>query len=157
MENIFNEEFWVAVCFVIFIILAYRPVKKAIFNALDARIDVIKKQITEAKDLRNEAEALLREAKKEISNFEDYKQAVMQDAKASTAKIVDMRTKEMENKLIRQKESAHQSIISKGEEVSGKLSQEFTDKVILIVENYLRDNKNQVISADDILLQLSNK
>ena len=154
MESIFNEEFWVAICFVIFIILAYIPVKKAILNALDSRIDIIKRQINETKNLRDEAENLLNEAKKEINNFEEYKKKVEKSAKESTAKLIDIRSKEMELILERQKESTYQSINHKKIKTSSELSEAFTDKVISVVENYLRDNQDEVISTDDILSHL---
>ena len=41
MIHFFDESFVIAVCFIIFIYLAYRPVKKAIIASLDARINEI--------------------------------------------------------------------------------------------------------------------
>ena len=40
--HFFDENFWIAVSFVIFLYFAYKPIKKAIINSLDAKINEIK-------------------------------------------------------------------------------------------------------------------
>jgi F-type H+-transporting ATPase subunit b len=54
-----TREFWVAVAFVIFAVAVFRPVKRALITALDARAARIKSEIDEASKLREEAKALL--------------------------------------------------------------------------------------------------
>jgi F-type H+-transporting ATPase subunit b len=62
MEELWESpEFWVAVAFVIFIVLTARPIGRAIAKALDARSVRIKAQLDEARNLREEAERLLTE------------------------------------------------------------------------------------------------
>ena len=50
--HFFDASFVIAVCFVIFIYLAYRPVKKAILASLDARINEIKEKLSQAERLK---------------------------------------------------------------------------------------------------------
>lgn len=54
-----TREFWVAVAFVIFVVGVFRPIRKALTAALDARAARIKAEIEEATKLREEAKALL--------------------------------------------------------------------------------------------------
>jgi len=54
-----DPVFWTAVAFVIFVVLMYRPLKKALLGALDGRIEQIRTEVNEAQRLREEAQALL--------------------------------------------------------------------------------------------------
>ena len=71
-----SPEFWVAIAFVIFVAGVFRPMKRAIVTALDARTARIKAQIEEASRLHEEAKSLLaayerkqREAMKESASI----------------------------------------------------------------------------------------
>ncbi|HEV7371048.1 F0F1 ATP synthase subunit B [Arenibaculum sp.] len=54
-----SAEFWVAVAFVIFVVLAFRPARKAIVAMLDDRAERIRTELDEAQRLREEAQTLL--------------------------------------------------------------------------------------------------
>lgn len=54
-----SAEFWVAVAFVIFVVLAFRPARKAILAMLDDRAERIRAELDEAQRLREEAQTLL--------------------------------------------------------------------------------------------------
>jgi F-type H+-transporting ATPase subunit b len=54
-----DPTFWTAVAFVIFVLLMFRPVKKALIAALDGRIEQIRAEVEEAQRLREEAQTLL--------------------------------------------------------------------------------------------------
>ena len=57
---IFNDPtFWVAVAFVIFVALVYKPLGGAIAGALDAKIALIRGEVDDAQRLREEAQATL--------------------------------------------------------------------------------------------------
>lgn len=73
-----NPAVWVALGFVIFVALAFKPAKKALLGALDQRADQIAKQLAEAASLRKEAEDLLAENQKR-----------QQQAVAEAAKIIE--------------------------------------------------------------------
>ena len=59
MIDILNDStFWVAISFVIFIILTFNPVKKLLDSNLKNKIQQLKKEIDNAKNLMNEAKIL---------------------------------------------------------------------------------------------------
>jgi F-type H+-transporting ATPase subunit b len=65
MEFIFEPEFWVAVSFFIFVgLVLYLGVHKKIAAALDNRAAQIKKELEEARRLREEAEKVLADYKR---------------------------------------------------------------------------------------------
>jgi len=60
--NILDDStLWVAVSFIVFIVLVYRPLKKIIIDSLDKKILELKSQLDESKKLKKEAEELLNE------------------------------------------------------------------------------------------------
>ena len=77
MENLWHSTtFWAGVAFVVFVVLAFRPGKRILTGALDARIAKIHEEIEEAQRLREEAQSTLasyqrrqREAVQEAENI----------------------------------------------------------------------------------------
>ena len=104
--HFFDENFWIAVSFIVFLYFAYKPIKKAIINSLDAKINEIKEKLAQTEKIKAEAKLLLEETQKEMENFEEYKQQIINKAKASTEKLIEKRTKEMEIALTRKSEEA---------------------------------------------------
>lgn len=72
-----DPTFWVAIGFVLFIVIAGRPIMAKITSALDNRADEIRAKIEEAKSLREEAQTLLA----------SY-QRMQRDAAAEAAEII---------------------------------------------------------------------
>jgi len=54
-----SPTFWTLVAFVAFVIVLFRPIKKALLGGLDSRIAQIRSEVEEAQRLREEAQALL--------------------------------------------------------------------------------------------------
>jgi F-type H+-transporting ATPase subunit b len=61
MEFLRDPEVWIAVAFVLFVVLAGRPIVRGIGKTLDERSTRIRADLDEAERLRREAEALLAE------------------------------------------------------------------------------------------------
>lgn len=60
MNALLNDPtFWTLVSFTIFVVLLFRPVKKAVLGGLDSRIAQIRTEVEEAQKLREEAQTLL--------------------------------------------------------------------------------------------------
>ena len=69
MEFIFEPEFWVAVSFFLFIgVLVYLGVHKKAASALDARALGIRKELEEARQLREEAEKVLADYQRKLGD-----------------------------------------------------------------------------------------
>jgi F-type H+-transporting ATPase subunit b len=69
MEFIYDSEFWVAVSFFIFIgVLVYLGVHKKVTSALDARALLIRKELEEARRLREEAEKVLADYQRKLGD-----------------------------------------------------------------------------------------
>lgn len=157
MIHFFDESLVIALCFVFFIYLAYRPVKKAIVASLDARIDEIKTKLAETEELKKDAKLLLDEIKQEMQVFEERKKSILESADTSTQRLVETRTREMELMLARKKDSAIKSIDNQKERASDQMRAEFTDAVLKTVRTYLIETKNNSVSDEEIISHLLKK
>ena len=151
MIHFFDESFVIAVCFIIFIYLAYRPVKKAIIASLDARINEIKEKLAKAERLKEEAKNLLDEVEKELDEFEARKKDIITSAQNSIERLVETKNKEISLLLARKKDSAIKAIDNEREKASDSLKLEFTETVLNLVKNYLIQTKNNAVSDQEII------
>jgi F-type H+-transporting ATPase subunit b len=151
MIHFFDESFVIAVCFIIFIYLAYRPVKKAIIASLDARINEIKEKLAKAERLKEEAKSLLDEVEKELDEFEARKKDIITSAQNSIERLVETKNKEISLLLARKKDSAIKAIDNEREKASNSLKLEFTETVLNLVKNYLIQTKNNAVSDQEII------
>ena len=151
MIHFFDESFVIAVCYIIFIYLAYRPVKKAIIASLDARINEIKEKLAKAERLKEEAKSLLDEVEKELGRFEARKKDILASAQNSIERLVETKNKEISLLLARKKDSAIKSIDNEREKASDSLKIEFTETVLNLVKSYLVQTKNNAVSDQEII------
>jgi F-type H+-transporting ATPase subunit b len=106
-------EFWVAVAFVLFVaILLYYKVPKLIAKTLDDRAETIRKELDEARRLREEAQSLLADYQKKHRNVGQEADAIVDlarreaealahETRASLKESLERRTKQAEDKIAR--------------------------------------------------------
>jgi F-type H+-transporting ATPase subunit b len=151
MINFFDESLVVAICFIIFMYLAYRPVKKSIVASLDARIKEIKEKLAETEQIKKDAKELLDEIKQEMESFEERKKSIVESSKKSTARLLETKSKEMDLMLSRTKDSATKYIDHQRVKAVDAMRAEFTESVLNIVRTYLVETKNNSVSDEEIL------
>jgi F-type H+-transporting ATPase subunit b len=115
-------EFWVGVAFVAFLlILAYYKVPALIAKALDDRAAGIRKELDEARRLREEAHALLADYQKKHRNAGQEAEAIVEQARReaeafaaetrkSLAEMVERRRKQAEEKIARAEAQATEDV-----------------------------------------------
>ena len=106
-------EFWVAISFVIFLaVLIYYKVPRLIAKSLDERAETIRKELDEARRLREEAQTLLADYQKKHRNVGQEAEAIVDQARreteafahetrASLKDALERRTKLAEDKIAR--------------------------------------------------------
>lgn len=109
----FDAAFWVAISFILFcLILVYKKIPQLINKLLENKIDEIKSEIKNTKNLKLESEQLLKKYKDKI-----------QDAHIESKNILTSEKKDAEN-FIRESESKfEQLMINKKKSLQQKLEQ----------------------------------
>lgn len=108
-----TAEFWVAVSFVGFLaILIYYKIPALLAKALDERAAAIRKELDEARRLRDEAQNLLNDYQKKYRNAGLEAESIIEQARgeaeayaketrASLAELLERRTRQAEEKIAR--------------------------------------------------------
>ena len=155
--HLLDERFWLAISFLIFIYFAYRPIKKAILNSLDAKISAVKTQIIEAENLKKEAKLLLEKAQIQMHNVEVLREEMLHDAKVQTNQFIEEGSDAIETLLQRKRAEAIDAIEHKKLQACSKIQSEFSATVIKTVTEYFKLSENQSLSDIEIVKNLINK
>ena len=105
-----NPSLWVAVSFVLFVLILARPVWKFVVNSIDGKIEEIKVKIEEATNLREEAQDILAANKRKLANAEKEAVEIIAQAREEAQLIKTRLAKEMEELLQRRQQMASDRI-----------------------------------------------
>ncbi|MBN4083121.1 F0F1 ATP synthase subunit B [bacterium AH-315-B06] len=120
--DLFNDPtFWVAVSFVVFVALVFKPLGRAFTGALDGKIALIRGEVEEAQRLREEAQATLasyqrqqrdagREAEDLMARAETEAEAHRKASTAALAAVLERQEQLMKEKIARAEAAAVQHV-----------------------------------------------
>lgn len=145
-----DEKFWLAICFVVFIIFAYRPIKKAVLGVIDRRIDLIRNELKNAKAMRVEAEAALEESQKHLESIVAARNNLLKTAKMDIAKISKESERELDILLERKERDTENRLEQLKANATKDLSKTFTKVAKELTEQYFNENKSK-LPKDQIL------
>jgi F-type H+-transporting ATPase subunit b len=106
-----GAEAWVAVAFVIFVgIVLYLKVPGMITGALDQRADAIRKELDEARRLREEAQDLLADYQQKQRRADDEAKAIIEQAEREAQAIKEQSEKALRESIERRSRIAEEKI-----------------------------------------------
>lgn len=105
-----NPTLWVALGFIVFVALAFKPAKKTVLGALDRRAEQIEAQLLEAACLRKEAEVLLAENQKRQQQAIADAARIVETAKAQAEALKSQAEAEIEAMAARRQQAALEKI-----------------------------------------------
>jgi len=129
-----NATLWVAISFIIFVILVFKPIKNMMLTNLDNKIVELKSQLNESKKLKEDAEKLLTEQNKKYKETLIKIKKINEDA-IYESKIIKKKVEEdIKNSLLR-KEKGFKQLSSQMElKVREDLKNEIIRKTIYYTE-----------------------
>ncbi|WP_028878855.1 hypothetical protein [Terasakiella pusilla] len=142
-----DPTFWVALAFIVLIVLAAKPVGRFLATALDDRADTIKAQLDEAENLREEAQQLLASYKRKQQEAEEEAAKILQRAKDEAARL-EAKSKEDLANALKRREAAAVARIAQAEASAIAEVQAFATSVAL--------SAAQQLMADNISAQKAN-
>jgi F-type H+-transporting ATPase subunit b len=106
-----ESTFWVAVSFAIFVgLVLYFRVPKRVTDLLDARADEIKRELEEAKRLREEAQALLAKYQRQQRDAEKEAQEIVELAKTDAERLAEETRTQLQQQMERRRKQAEDKI-----------------------------------------------
>ncbi len=101
-----DSNFWVALAFVIFVGVAFRPAAKALTGALDGRAERIRKELEDATRLREEAERTLADYQRRQRDALQEAEAIIAQARAEAERMRARATEDLEQQMARRERQA---------------------------------------------------
>jgi F-type H+-transporting ATPase subunit b len=147
----FEAEFWVAVAFVIFLlVLAKFGVHRKLLGSLDERRDRIKADLDEAQRLRDEAKAMLAEAERKRHAAEQEANEIVGGARAEAERLAGEAKQKVEEFLARRTKMAETKIAQAEAQALADVRAAAAEAATSAAERILTETtKGQV--ADDLI------
>lgn len=157
MFNIeFDEKFWVGFSVILFVVLVYKPLKNVILNALDNHIATTSKNLSEAKKLMQEAEALLEEYKHKQQQVRDQVDEIIKESDKQVENFIARMEKEIQNAIEKKTDAVMQRIFHYESMILEDVRKHSVDVAICAVKSLLADKISRE-DAENALLDLSGK
>lgn len=121
-----DPTFWVAVAFLVFAILAARPVSRALAAALDARSARIRTELEEAQALREEAQKTVAEFKRKQRDALKEAEQILDHAKIEATRLRERAERDLKAALERREQAA----LDKIAQAEAQALQEVRDQAI---------------------------
>lgn len=136
----FDESFFVALAFAVVIAaFLYLRLPGKLVAALDNRADQIRKELEQAKKLREDAEALLAEYEAKRSAAEQQAQQIVSDARANAEALAAEAKQKMEDSLERRTQQAQEKIARAEANMVKEVRLAVTSIAISAAEQVIRD------------------
>ncbi len=94
-----DPQFWVAVSFLIFIVVIFNPVRKILKSSLDLQINDIKNKLSEAENLKLEAQNTLSELKNREAEVEKEIQKLKSEAEIKIRQLEELSSKKLSDQI----------------------------------------------------------
>ena len=135
----FDAAFWVAISFILFcLILIYKKIPQLINKLLENKIDEIKSEIENTKNLKLESEQLLKKYKNKIQEAHIESKNILTSEKKDAENFIKESESKFEQLMINKKKSLQQKLeqmriaaIKDIQHISNKIALEAVRKIIL--------------------------
>jgi F-type H+-transporting ATPase subunit b len=133
-------EFWVAIAFIAFLlILVYYKVPGLIAKALDDRAAVIRKELDEARRLREEAQTLLADYQRKHRNAGQEAEAIVEQARREAEVFAAETRKSLSESVERRRKQAEEKIARAEAQAVEDVRAAAVDMAIAAAEKILRE------------------
>ena len=125
---------WVAISFIIFLVLSLKPILNGISDSLEKKIIELKKSLDESINLKNEADKLYKQQLVKQKENELLIKRIQEDTKTEVKKITKQIEQEIESNMIRKINNFDQMSKQMEHNLKTELKSQITEKVIAYTE-----------------------
>lgn len=135
-----DPTFWVAFVTVVFAVVVYKPIKNALGSMLDERIENIRKELEEASQLKDEANALLADAERKLAKSEEDAKEIISHAKKEAENIITNVKEKSSRDIDNRKKLAMQKIQAAEDAAFEDIKKDISNIVTLSAQTILEEN-----------------
>jgi F-type H+-transporting ATPase subunit b len=155
-----KPEFWVAVSFVAFFVVVWKPLRATILGGLDARAERIRKELDDAQRLREEAQTLLADFQRKQRDALQEADAIIARAKAEAERLQRDAAARLEAELGRREAQALQRIALAEQTAAQEVRAAAVDVALAATRRLLEERLDGAAQArliDDAIRELPGK
>ena len=149
-----DSTFWVGSSFIIFIILAWKPLSSLLNESLNGKINDIIKTIENAKKLKDESNKILTDYQKKEQIIDQETLRIIEDAKTESKYMERQSSENLEKLLIKKKESFEQRLSQNEKNIETTIYNKIIEVAVSVtskrIEKDLSNKKNNLIIEDSI-------
>ena len=134
-----DEGAWVAIGFVIFVVLAWKQASAALGSMLDLRSDKIRAELDEARKLHDDAKAELENFRKLKAEAEQEAQTILANAKAAAERIRENAATRAEETIARREAQAKAKITAAENALISELRQKASELAVIAARQVITD------------------
>lgn len=134
-----SPETWVALAFIVFVVLVWKPTQKAILSVLDDRSARIRKELNEAEKLREQAQALLAQYETKYRDAMKEAETILAHARDEAQRLSQQAARDLETSLKRREELALQRIAQTEQQAAAEVRGAAVDVAVAAAERLLRE------------------
>jgi F-type H+-transporting ATPase subunit b len=143
---VIDEKFWLAICFVLFILLTYKPIKKAILGMLDGEIARIRKDLAAAEAARSEAENDFKELEQELARIRSQRNHLLSKAEKEASETIEEYKIELENTIKLRERDAATSLEQLGANAASEVRASLIQAAKELAEEYATKHRAELPS-----------
>ena len=134
----FDATFWVAISFLLFIILIlYKKVPKLVLDQIDSKISELKNKIDEAENLKSSSEKLLSNAQGKLEKSESENAEILKKAQKISNDEISITTEKMQRSLENKEAAAFNKIKQAKNDAINQLKADATKVAIETVQKII--------------------
>ena len=133
-----DATIWVAISFILFVILIFKPIKSQISDSLDKKIIDLKIKIDEAQKLKNEAEKLYQDQQDNLKISLQKIEQLKLDTKNEIQRITTNVNDELNIITSRKKNTFEKNSKQTEEKIKDELKKEILEKTIFFTEHRIK-------------------
>ena len=148
-----TPDFWVGASFIIFVLfLIYQGVPGLIAKALDERAETIRKELDDARRLREEAQSLLSDYQRKAREAEEEAKVIVEQAKRKAELMAAEARQSLQEMIARRAKQAEEKIARAEAQAYEEVRTAAADKA-MIAAQWVLQNKITGSKADQIINQ----
>lgn len=149
-EEIFYQsaEFWVGFAFVLVVVTLIKPIGKALKALLVKRQNQIIDQISQAEQLRNDAQLLLAQYEKKFLHVKDEAGVILDNSEKEIELLKNEEIQKLERDLDVRRKEVENSISATAEKVKNEINQKIAALTVNKVKAYIGSNLSPAKHAD---------
>lgn len=152
---LYDPKLWVAVAFILFVILVYKKAVVYLANALDARSARIKDELDEARRLREEAEAVLADYRQKQSEYLKEAETLLENARRDADKMREYAHAELKASLEARMKQAVERIAQEEASAITDVRDHVVDIALAAARNIISDQVGTMSQEELIKLALA--